>query len=510
MNLNEFLNFISRSVEINDQDCFECYKEREIVNLLKTSDEYTRQCFYQSTQADSHGFSSDIVTAFAELAIKYVCYGLSLTTSHGFCNAVQNCNYQLIGNWFKAHSDLGIDFLAAYLKYNHMEPIDTEFQNALFQTLISTAFITGEWVRNVNVSPDHAKVLLAVVRRYIPQKYDDVIQVWEKFFPSDTLEQLKQYKWFGKYEFIDTLYEYHLKESIRSAVEVKSNFKDSEKTGRMYWTGAGNYGYIEYITHHEYDYGAAVAEWLDSGRPAKYGLRSSGNPSIHVDEQRSRWVDTTSQSGCVSPDTCILMADGGEKKICEMQPGDKVLSEGKTISVCSDELIYNNDIAGMYGFNEWMPFLSFEHAIMTQRGWCSLNPALSNEINPHFHVKMLEAGDKVERLSRNQEGSFSVVQITIENINIKRAEKGRHFEGYDLHFREGKNSYYANGFLCLLNYPEITIKRIMDNLRHLAEGDRVRFLRMVQENRLLFEQVFGKIPIYQFTKEVENAKLQNT
>lgn len=510
MNQNEFLNFISRSVDIGSQDCFENYKEREIVHLLKISDEDTRQCFYPSTPADAHGFSSDILDCFAELEIKYACYGLSLTTAYGFCNAVQNCSYQLIGNWFKAHSDLGADFLSAYLKQNQKEPAGTEFQNELFHALTSTAFMTGEWIRNVNVSQDHAKLLLAAVKRYMPQKYDDVIHAWAEYFPAETLQQLQQYDWFGKYESIDTLYQYYLKSSICSAVELQSNIKDYETTGRTFWSGVGCNGDIEYITHHEYDCGAAVAEWLNSGKPAKYGLRSCANPSNHIEEQKSRWVHTPSGAGCVSPDTRILMADGSEKKIGKMQPGDKVLSEGETVSVCSDELVYNDAIAGMYGFNEWQPFLSFEHAVMTQRGWCSLNPALSNEINPYFHVKMLEVGDKVEMLSRTQEGGFFTVHIPIKNINVKLAEEGSYFEGYDLHFREGKNSYYANGFLCLLNYPEITIKRIMDNLCRLPEECQTRFLQITEENRVLFEKVFGKTPVNQFIREVKNARLQNT
>lgn len=509
MNQNEFLHFLVRAADTSRQECFENFKEKKLVYLLKTSDEKTRQCFYPETKISSDGgFQPDTIAAFAELAIKYVCYGLRLTQSHGFCNAVQNCSYGMIGDWFKVHSVLGPDFLTAYLKQNGMEPLDREFQQGLLRTITGTAFITGEWVRNIADSTDAAKLLLAVVKQYMSPKYDSVLQMWGTHFPADTIAQLKRYEWFGKYEYVDTLYEYYLKDFIRKAVEVRSNFRDHEEVGRTVWSGVGFYGDIEYITHHEYDCGAAVVEWLNSGKAAAYGLRSSANPANHVDEQSSRWESNTPGHGCVAPNTRIMMADGSEKEICRIQSGDQVISGEGTVSVCSDELIHNDTISEMYGINEYPPFLSFEHAVMTQRGWCSLNPAVSNEINPHFHVKMLAIGDQVMALSHSRDGSLVQVSITVESIHVKRAKAGSFFRGCDLHFREGKNSYYANGILCLLNYPEITVKRIMDNLYVMPEADRTRFIRLVEENRQLFEEVFGKTAIHQFAVEVKNnAKL---
>ena len=79
MNQTEFLDFLSRAADTSRQDCFENYKEKEIAHLLKTSDESTRQCFYQSTPADTHGFSTDIINDFAELAIKLKCYNKVVT-----------------------------------------------------------------------------------------------------------------------------------------------------------------------------------------------------------------------------------------------------------------------------------------------------------------------------------------------------------------------------------------------------------------------------------------------
>lgn len=98
----------------------------------------------------------------------------------------------------------------------------------------------------------------------------------------------------------------------------------------------------------------------------------------------------------------------------------------------------------------------------------------------------------------------------MEKITAKIAKPGTYFEGYDLHFREGKNSYFANGFLCLLNYPEMTLKRIMDNMSVMTETDRNAFVSLIQDKQELFIQVFGEAVMHQFEQEVAHAKFENS
>jgi len=507
MTVNDFLNFLSKAVDSDNSDNFDQYKEKEIVHLIKIADESARQCFFSSEETSDHGFSDDIKSTFTELSIKYCCYGISTITSCNFNTTVQNCDYSIIGGWFQSHRDTGSSFLAAYLKKNDMEPTDSAFSDELCQTLESDGFITMEWVRNVTQSPSQAKLILAAVKYYIADRYDEVVSKWAEHFPSDTMEQLSRYEWFDKYESTDTLYEYYLKSYVEAAVKVQSNVNNHEEKGRSVWSGSMGYSAMEIISHHEYDLGSAVLDWLNNGEAAKYGLRSSNNPNNHVDETSTRWREVVAPTGCLSPETMILMSDGSEKPVRSMQPGDHVMSQGGAVSECSDELVHNRRITVMYGINEWEPFLSPEHAVMTQKGWCSIMPEISNRINPHFHVSSLEMGDMVTVLSRRKDGGLSPSQIQVKRINVKFAKQGQFYEGYDLHFREGKNSYFANGFLCLLNYPEITMKRIMDNIRALPKQEQAAFRRLVMENSELFKNVFGEAAALQYLQEAENAEL---
>ena len=51
--------------------------------------------------------------------------------------------------------------------------------------------------------------------------------------------------------------------------------------------------------------------------------------------------------------------------------------------------------------------------------------------------------------------------MRVEKITVAQAKPEENFTGYDLHFISGEKSYYANGLLVLLNYPDITLARLM-------------------------------------------------
>lgn len=118
----------------------------------------------------------------------------------------------------------------------------------------------------------------------------------------------------------------------------------------------------------------------------------------------------------------------------------------------------------------------------TTQGWKSLDPATSNRINPHFNVTLLQEGDEVV----TQDGMLKVDRITIE-----QALPGQTFTGYDLHFADGEKSYYANGLLVLLNYPDITLVRLMRALERMKPSHR-RFFTIFQKEQWLFEEVFSE------------------
>ena len=90
---------------------------------------------------------------------------------------------------------------------------------------------------------------------------------------------------------------------------------------------------------------------------------------------------------------------------------------------------------------------------------------------------------------------------TVRSIEIEAAET-ESFTGYDLHFREGYHSYYANGILVLLNYPEVTVSRIKKSLEDMSEENQRRFRSMFVKNSDLLEQIFGRAAVEQIKEDV--------
>lgn len=506
MKLNDFFDCIQTAADDSHKDSFAAFQEAQIVALIKTAEESVRTCFFPNDSKPN--VDAALVSDFAELSVKYMCYGIGILPG-AWKDTVQNCTYSVVGDWFKAHDDLGEKLLISYLAAHKFNlATNTDLMKAIVKRLCEKDFLLTETAYAKSKMNDQPKMLLAVVHQCAPKQYEDVRKAWSDAFPGDLLQQLTGRPWFGKYQQTDTLFEYYLRKALENAANLITNSKNHDEYGATYYSGVGLYGSWQVLHHHEYDKGVAVVQWLDNGLAKQYNLRSSKTMKTHFDDVQSEWRSNyPGQAGCVAPDTLIRMADGSEKAIRDIGPGEQVLSEGNTVSTCSEEHIRNHSITAMYGINQIKPFLSLEHAVKTKRGWCSLHPALSNRINPHFDVQHLLVGDFVQMLGRDQSGNLTLQWVRVDEIPVEVRESAPYFEGHDLHFREGKNSYFANGFLCLLNYPEITIKRVMDNLAAMTPENRTAFLTFIQENRDLVGQVFGETAIHQFLMEVQHVEL---
>lgn len=211
---------------------------------------------------------------------------------------------------------------------------------------------------------------------------------------------------------------------------------------------------------------------------------------------------SSSSSGCVIKGTKILTANGTECNIEDIKAHQEICNCKGSISYTSDELIKNDMVEILYAINDDAPFMSLEHAILTERGWCSMNPTLSMSINPNFLVHQLELGDVFyKKVSANGRITDIRCEITRINVSPNTAKK----PCYDLHFFDGFNSYYANGYPCLLNYPEITLSSLKRQLAMMRAEQYNKFLNMCIENRDVLENIFGKTNIgFLFSDAIDN------
>jgi len=209
--------------------------------------------------------------------------------------------------------------------------------------------------------------------------------------------------------------------------------------------------------------------------------------------------------GGVLADTPVLMADGSWKPIRAIHEGEAVLSAHSQVSISSSEKVINRHLKTMYAVNDDAPFMSLEHAVLTQRGWCCLDPQAARQINPDLEVSTLVVGDVVLKVAHVKEGHISYRKEAVQKINVSSMAPGEGMVSMDLHFREGHPSYHAHGYCCLLNYPELTLQRISSNmLTYMNAREQQEFRQQLEAMSPLMEKAFGSVTLKAVNEMLEN------
>lgn len=159
---------------------------------------------------------------------------------------------------------------------------------------------------------------------------------------------------------------------------------------------------------------------------------------------------------CLTGETLVLMSDGEERRIDEIEPGELVLAPigrvGRVINVETPPLGDRR----LYSLNGSRPFITAEHPVMTARGWRSVDPDATAAENPRLAVKRLRVGDRLTRVvgvaatvaaADFGRGSFPEVVLGPVPLFTLRAHEGDPTRTlYNLVLDEG-HSYFANGYL---------------------------------------------------------------
>lgn len=207
-----------------------------------------------------------------------------------------------------------------------------------------------------------------------------------------------------------------------------------------------------------------------------------------------------SDSGCVKAGTKILTADNRLVSVEDIVENTAVRNCMDSVSKTDNELIKNTEVEMLYSINDDEPFMSLEHAVLTERGWCSLDPEASMSINRFNKVSKLIKGDIIKKISVIN-GVLKYEDCRIEKINI--APNTEKAVCYDLHFYDGYNSYYANGYPVLLNYPGFTLSGLMENIGGMTEEEKARFMKMSEEYNDVLVKAFGKSNMDMFFMSVK-------
>ena len=227
----------------------------------------------------------------------------------------------------------------------------------------------------------------------------------------------------------------------------------------------------------------------------------SGTPNLGIfsglpsDQKRIISSNGVPSLGCFRPGTMVSAPDGTSFEIQNASEGSKVLTRGgldQQYGICSDEVVKQPTERAkrrvlLFGFNGMDPFVSANHVFYTTTGLRAIDPRGAKEENPWIDVGRLRVGHTLLRIDSGED--YQQVPIT----SISFAEADCDFI-YGIHLREGLRSYHANRFLVHLNYPEVTIKSISQDLLSMKHSQRLHLLGKMKEIQPLFQR-FGAATI---------------
>lgn len=438
--------------------------------------------FYNSYKFNSlNGLDSKEKDIFKEFCVQYICFMLSKYPLRGMSATVKNCDFNTAKyEIFKKEKN-------AYLYQKIFEKIAI---NAYFDLGIKD-FIADSNLKTILINRsfydshkknfiDQMEQILFLLNSVNKADADDVLSKWKEWNSSVSWDKYYNYDW------ISTFYE-ELKENGTIYKNLNNYIVDAcdkeTKETKTIHGGCAAGGYpVSYTDTRTYTYyGKAVGRWLKDVADKK-GYFSGKEPAYTGTSAPS--------SGCVVKGTKILMADMTFKNIEDIVYNDVIFNCQKGNSYTSKELIVNPYVKEVYSVNSDEPFMSLEHPIMTNRGWCSLDPELSMKINPCFTVNKLQVGDKFVKINLNNNG-LEFLNVTIEKINIK----SNNAVCYDLDFYDGNKSYYANGYPCLCNYPHITTESILSAINKMNSQERESVIEFFNNNKYIIGKLIGEISL---------------
>lgn len=472
---------------------FTAFKQEDVLRILMGCQEKTRSTFFPEAKA-----VTDVQPAWKTIAVRLMGYAISQTGNNRYSTAdgIRGMTYDTsVGQFFEENPALWTDIWNRYMTWIGAAT-DQAFLDSFFQETTEKNFIMGMEMPGLT---ECIRLCFALVRLRDASRFESYCKAWEAVIGEENVRAYKAENTLSEYAHSAVLKDEIMGyvQNAVNAVTNQNNWEKQEKRDRG--VAAATRGDILVVHevrmayHHEYDQGEAVKQWLTAVGDEFSGLKV---PDCHVHEiTYSAWTDAPSKGGCVTGDTLISLADGTAVPITQIQEGTQVLSAGNTVSVTSDERIVNRRISCLYGINDREPFLSFEHAVLTEEGWKSLDPQTTNSINDFYHATQLQVGDVVITLQGKE---------VVENIPRVYADlgKGEYFVGYDLHFRQGDSSYFANGLLVLLNYPQITLARVRRAWDAMTPEQQHRCREMIRANEDLFCDIFGSLSIEQLKKEI--------
>lgn len=432
--------------------------------------------FFGNTEAvvpQNPGYVDDLAVAFVCSAIgRSSLYGFAATVNVGLAdqfwqkgladtNASAVAEGQALYAWaFPAQCNDGTTSFNDFLQN---DPSSWAVQLSAYvttapyiDTTINKMFSDPGWLDQLNLT-------LYKIDRLDQTKTAAVLEVWQKAYPAqDIVQNWNQRNFIPETNFADVPEQFL--GTINQAIAFQSTYQSPPAD-----TGVGGWSQPIYGEEVAYDFLGYQPpypdmEWNQNARARQLGFVTGASiPNLGE-----------SHPSCFVAGTVVNLADGRSVPIERVGEGEHVLAKDGAVSIRTGEDVIIKVARGveLYGFEHAggaeAPFFSGGHLFWTADGWKAVKPSVALAQNPDRPVGQLDAGDRVFRLSSTDPVAYDEVAITSITKRVL-ADDDRLFS---LHLADGPRSYHANGFLVGMNYPVVTIGRIIDGVSRLSEHER--------------------------------------
>ncbi len=156
---------------------------------------------------------------------------------------------------------------------------------------------------------------------------------------------------------------------------------------------------------------------------------------------------------CFTAETRVLMADGSERPIARILPGDQVIGRAGGVNRVTGMHIVPLGQRTLFGINQRHPFFTAEHPFLTPGGWRALDRVATRMETPGLDVAELTAGDVLitaAAVSGETAGALALApavsfgHLVLHLVTL--AEGNPADPVYNL-ILDGDHSYVANGFV---------------------------------------------------------------
>ena len=262
-------------------------------------------------------------------------------------------------------------------------------------------------------------------------------------------------------------------------------------------------GYDPYHVHRTTIYGKDLMDWVSANANQSYMNKgvSVNNTEHHFVYKKHKPTDGGESASCFIAGTKILTVHG-PTNIEQLATGAQVLTRAEPIQwgVLSNELVRFPAPKQIYGFNGSQAFFTAGHVFFTSTGLRAVDPMLARRENPWIEVGKLRAGHHLVQTVNGEE--YTNVEIT--SIDPSPCQDKY---VYGVHLREGLRSYHANGYLTAVNYPEITVSSIGEQLNSLPSKEKLRVLSHFKELSPLLGRFGGQTVLEALERETNTKSI---